>query len=126
MSAMVLRRRPTVTAAGLLLVAALAACSDDVSTATARWYVAPDADLAGDVLPIVVEHGAACEEYAGVDVVESGDTVEITVQVVVQEPQEGWACPEAAISRVVDIPLDAPLGARTLEGPGLEESPELG
>lgn len=126
MSAMVLRRRPTVTAAGLLLVAALAACSDDVSTATARWYVAPDADLAGDVLPIVVEHDAFCEEYAGIDLVESDDTVEITVRVDVHRPTEGAACPEAAITRLVDVPLDAPLGTRRLGGPGLEETPDLG
>lgn len=119
-------RRPTLTTTALLLVAALAACSDGVSTATGRWYVAPDADLAGNVLPIVIEHGAACEEYAGVDVVESDDTVDITVRVVVHRPEEGSACPESATARHVDVPLDAPLGTRTLGGPGLEETPDLG
>ncbi|WP_454729238.1 hypothetical protein [Cellulosimicrobium protaetiae] len=112
--------------AALVLAAALAACSDGASTVTARWHVAPDADRTEDVLPIVVEHGASCEEYAGVDVVESDDTVEITVRVVVQEPRDGSACPEAATSRVVDVPLDAPLGARTLGGPGFEATPERG
>ncbi|QJW36834.1 hypothetical protein [Cellulosimicrobium protaetiae] len=123
---MVPGRRPTLTGAVLVLVAALAACSDGGSTATARWHVAPDADLAGDVLPIVVEHGASCEEYGGVDVVESDDTVEITVRVVAQDPREGAVCPEAAIARRVDVPLDAPLGERRVRGPGLEQTPDLG
>jgi len=113
-------------ASALLVVAALAACSVGAPSATARWHVAPDADLAGDVLPIVVEHGAACEEYAGVDVVESDDAVEITVRVVVRRPEEGSVCPEAAISRRVDVRLDVPLGVRTVGGPGHEETPALG
>lgn len=119
-------RWPVPALVALLLVAALAACGDGVRTATARWYVAPDADPAGDVLPIVVEHGSFCEEYAGVDVVESDDAVEITVRLVVREPDEGSVCPDAATSRLVDVPLDAPLGARTPGGPGLEETPALG
>ncbi|MFE6235476.1 hypothetical protein [Cellulosimicrobium sp. NPDC057862] len=118
--------RPALTVPALVLVAALAACSDRASTVTTRWRVVPDADRTEDVLPIVVEHGASCEEHAGVDVVESDDTVEITVRVVVQEPQEGSVCPEAAISRRVEVSLDAPLGARRVDGPGLEQTPDLG
>src|SRR5690606_24623040 len=109
MRVMLSESRSTRSVAALALVAALAACSDGASTATARWHVAPDANLAADVLPIVVEHGAFCEEYAGVDVVEGDDTVKITVLLVVHKPQEGSACPEAAVSRVVDVPLDVPI-----------------
>ncbi|UKJ64744.1 hypothetical protein H1Q78_04945 [Cellulosimicrobium cellulans] len=122
---MVPAQRPILTAAAPLLVAALAACDGGVSTATGRWYAAPDADLAADVLPIVVEHGASCEEHVGLDVVESDDAVEVTVRVLVHRPDEGSACPEAGTSRLVDVPLDAPLGARTLSGPGHEETPVL-
>ena len=106
-------------------MATLPACADQVSTGTARWYVAPDADLTGDVVPIVVEHRTFCEEYASVDVVESDDAVEITARLVVRQPDEGSQCPDAATSIRVDVPLDAPVGARTLGGPGHEETPRL-
>ena len=113
-------------ASALLVVAALAACSVGAPSATARWHVAPDADLAGDVLPIVVKHGAACEEYAGVDVVESDDAVTITVRVDVRATDAGSACPDVATARTVEVPLGAPLGTRTVDGPGHTEAPDPG
>ena len=120
------RRAAPAAAALLLLVAlvALAACGDGASTAAARWYVAPDADPGGDAVPIVVEYRTFCEAYAGVDVVERDEAVEITVRLVVRE--DGDVCPDAATAQRVDVPLAAPLGARTLGGPGHEEAPVTG
>lgn len=122
-------RRSVPAVATLLLAVALAACDAGSSTATARWYVVPDADLdsdLGDVVPIVVEHRAFCEEYAGVDVVESDDAVEITVRLVVPDTADGSVCPDVGTAKRVDVPLDAPLGARALGGPGHEEPPAPG
>lgn len=121
-----LLRRPFAALAALLAAAALAACGGPEATGTARWHVAPDADPGASAVPIVVEHRARCETYQGVDVVESDDAVTITVRVDVRATDAGSACPDVATARTVEVPLGAPLGTRTVDGPGHTEAPDPG
>lgn len=117
---------PFAALAALLAAATLTACGGQETTGTARWHVAPDADPGASAVPIVVEHRARCETYQGVDVVESDDAVTITVRVDVRATDAGSACPDVATARTVEVPLGAPLGTRTVDGPGHTEAPDPG